>query len=113
MSPLTNYKLVYTVPASHLQATKEAIFMVGGGTYPGGKYARTAFEIPGYGQFMPVAEAGAAPHIGTPGKLERTEETRVEIICVGEEVARASVAALKMTHPYEVVAYEVFKMEDF
>lgn len=47
------------------------------------------------GQFLPVAEAGAVPHTGTPGVLEHTEETRVEIICVGEEVVRRAVAALK------------------
>jgi len=109
----TNYKLVYTVPASHLSQTKAAIFETGAGTYPGGKYAQTAFELTGRGQFIPVAEAGANPHTGTVGELEITEEVRVETICVGETVARNSVKALKRAHPYEVVAYEVYKMEDF
>jgi len=107
------FKLVYTVPSSHLQATKDAIFAAGGGVYPGGKYVQVAFEIPGYGQFLPVAEAGAAPHTGTPGMLEHTEETRVEILCLGEIVTRKSVAALKQAHPYEEVAYAVYRMEDF
>ncbi|KAM3077035.1 hypothetical protein ACMFMG_003498 [Clarireedia jacksonii] len=109
----TRYRLIYTVPSSHLQATKDAIFAVGGGVYPPGKYIQTAFEIPGRGQFLPVAEAGANPHTGEPGRLEHTEETRVEILCVGEDVARKSVEALKSAHPYEEVSYAVFKMEDF
>jgi hypothetical protein len=29
------------------------------------------------------------------GKLEHTEETRVEVICFGEDIARKAVAALK------------------
>jgi len=111
-SPQDRYKLVYTVLPSDLQATKDAIFAVGGGAYPNGKYVQTAFDIPGYGQFLPVAEAGASPHTGTPGKLERVEEVRVEITCFGMEVTKAAVAALKKTHPYEEVGYEVFKIED-
>jgi hypothetical protein len=92
---LARYRLSYMVPPSHLQATKDAIFAVGGGVYPPGKYIQCAFEIPGRGQFLPVAEAGANPHTGEPGKLEYTEETKVEILCVGEDVARKSVDALK------------------
>lgn len=95
MASEVRYKLIYFVPSSHLQATKDAVFAAGGGTYPGGKYAQCAFEIPGYGQFLPVAEAGANPHTGTPGKLEKTEETRVEILCVGRDTTKASVEALK------------------
>ncbi|PQE31344.1 structural toxin protein [Rutstroemia sp. NJR-2017a WRK4] len=110
---LTRYRLSYTVPPTHLQATKDAVFAVGAGVYPPGKYVQCAFEIPGRGQFLPVAEAGADPHTGQPGKLEYTEETKVEILCVGEDVARKSVDALKSAHPYEEVAYAVFKMEDF
>lgn len=89
------YKLVYTVLPSHLQVTKDAIFAAGGGIYAEGKYIQVAFEVPGFGQFLPVAEAGAVPHTGTPGKLERVEEVRVEITCTGTDVTRAAVAALK------------------
>ncbi|KAF4635500.1 hypothetical protein G7Y89_g2605 [Cudoniella acicularis] len=109
----TRYKLVYRVPASHLEATKEAIFAAGGGVYAGGKYIKACFEIPGNGQFLPVAEAGAHPHTGTVGTLEKVDEIRVEILCTGREVTKACVTALKGAHPYEVVAYEVYKLEDF
>jgi hypothetical protein len=89
------YKLVYTVLPSYLQATKDAIFAAGGGIYADGKYIQISFEIPGTGQFLPVAEAGAKPHTGTPDKLEKVEEVRVEITCTGREVTKTAVAALK------------------
>ena len=89
------YKLVYTVPPAYLQATKDAVFAAGGGSYENGKYVKCSFEVSGYGQFLPVAEAGANPHTGTPGTLERVEEVRVEITCVGRDVTKATVAALK------------------
>src|SRR5690242_5716585 len=64
MASPTRYKLVYTVLNSHLEATKDAIFAAKGGIYADGKYINVCFEIPGNGQFIPVAEAGATPHTG-------------------------------------------------
>ncbi|KAF9879824.1 hypothetical protein CkaCkLH20_02635 [Colletotrichum karsti] len=107
------YKLVYTVPASHLKDTKDAIFKTGAGVYDEGKYVQVAFELTGQGQFMPVAAAGANPHTGSVDQLERVLEYRVEILCAGRDVTSAAVAALKSAHPYEVPAYEVYKLEDF
>jgi len=95
-SPVTDrYKLVYTVIPSHLKITKDAIFAAGGGIYANGKYIQVSFEISGYGEFIPVAEAGATPHTGTPGTLERVEEVRVEITCTGKDVTKKAIAALK------------------
>jgi hypothetical protein len=77
---------------------------------PGGKYTNTCFQSNGTGQFKPSADS--APHIGNPGQLEQTDEIRVETICVGRKIAENAVKALKDTHPYEEVAYEVYRMED-
>lgn len=87
------YKLIFTVPHPSLAACKEAVFSVGAGTYPGGKYSRTCFEIPGKGQFLPGE--GAVPNIGAVGRLETVEEMRVEILCVGRDVMLKAVEALK------------------
>lgn len=92
---IDRYKLVYTVLPTYLQVTKDAIFAAGGGVYAEGRYIQVSFEVPGFGQFLPVAEKGAVPHTGTPGKLERVEEVRVEITCIGVDVTKAAVAALK------------------
>lgn len=108
------YQLVYRVLPSHLDVTKKAIFEASGGIYAGGMYKevlysldppkketsdnerdQVAYETSGRGQFLPVAEAGAVPHTGTVGVLETTEETRVEIMCVGKKVTKAAVEALK------------------
>lgn len=68
------------------------------------------FETPGIGQFVPGE--GAVPNIGAVGKLERVEEMKVEVLCAGRDVMVGAVGALKKAHPYEEVAYEVYKLED-
>ena len=96
MSTPTNeqrYKLIFTVPHSSLEDCKDAIFAVGAGTYPGGKYKNVCFESPGVCQFLP--SDGAKPNIGAVGKLEKVEEMRVEMLCVGHGVMLKSVDALK------------------
>jgi hypothetical protein len=55
------------------------------------KLRKVAYEITGRGQFTPVAEAGAVPLTGTPGTLGKTEEIRVEIMCIGRKVTKAAV----------------------
>ncbi|TGO87741.1 hypothetical protein BPOR_0207g00130 [Botrytis porri] len=56
---------------------------------------------------LDIAEKGAVPHTGKVRVLERAEEALVYILCTGEEVTRKAVEALKRTHPYEEVSYEV------
>ena len=90
----TRYKLVFFAPPLDLPPIKEAIFAIGAGSYPGsGSYTKCAFTTPGIGQFLPGDDA--KPAIGEPGKLEEVGEARVEILCVGEGVAKEAVAALK------------------
>ncbi|KAL2217720.1 GTP cyclohydrolase 1 type 2/Nif3 [Thermoascus aurantiacus ATCC 26904] len=109
--PVTErYKLVFFVPHPHLEACKEAVFATGAGTFPGGKYSKCCWQCPGTGQFLPGD--GANPNIGEVGTLEKVEEMRVEILCVGKEVMRKAVEALLKAHPYEEPAYEVYKLED-
>ncbi|KAH6907710.1 GTP cyclohydrolase 1 type 2/Nif3 [Coprinopsis sp. MPI-PUGE-AT-0042] len=111
-SESTRYKLVFFTPPKALPAIKEAIFATGAGRYPGaGDYTKVCFTTPGVGQFLPGESA--KPAIGEPGKLEEVDELRCEILCVGQDVAKEAVAALKRTHPYETVAYEVYKVEPF
>ena len=88
------YKLVFFAPPVDLPPIKEAIFATGAGSYPGaGSYTKCAFTTPGIGQFLPGHDA--KPAIGEPGKPEEVGEARVEILCVGESVAKEAVAALK------------------
>ncbi|KAF2157144.1 hypothetical protein K461DRAFT_317289 [Myriangium duriaei CBS 260.36] len=102
------YKLVWFTPPTHLAQIKEAVFATGAGSYA--KYTQVCFTTPGIGQFKPSADAN--PTIGEPGKLEEVGEVRCEVLCTTRDQAKQAVEALKRTHPYEEVAYEVYKIED-
>ena len=94
-------KLIYYVPDSHLESTKQAIFSAGAGGI--GNYEHCAWQVKGIGQFKPVN--GADPYIGEVGELEQVEEWRVETIVI-EENAKTVAKALKASHPYEEPAFE-------
>ncbi|TGN37983.1 Nif3-like dinuclear metal center hexameric protein [Marinobacter confluentis] len=101
------YKLCYFVPESHLEETKNALFEAGAGRV--GDYDSCAWQVQGQGQFRPLE--GSQPFLGQSGQLETVSEYRVELVCE-DNLIRAAVAALKLAHPYEEPAYEVFHMED-
>lgn len=98
-------KLIYYVPDSHLESTKQAIFSAGAGGI--GNYEHCAWQVKGMGQFKPVK--GADPYIGELGKLEQVDEWRVETIVI-EENAKAVTKALKASHPYEEPAFEFIQI---
>lgn len=98
-------KLIYYVPDSHLELTKQAIFSAGAGGI--GNYEHCAWQVKGIGQFKPVK--GADPYIGEVGKLEQVDEWRVETIVI-EENAKAVAKALKASHPYEEPAFEFIQI---
>ena len=102
------YKLNFYVPADGKEETKKALFNIGVGMFD--NYEECSWETLGKGQFKPVNSAN--PTIGEVDKLEVLDEYKVEMICTDELISK-SVETLKKTHPYEEVAYEVFKMEDF
>ncbi|KAI0386155.1 hypothetical protein F5Y04DRAFT_275761 [Hypomontagnella monticulosa] len=107
------FTLIFYAPPTSVQACKAAIFAAGAGRYPGpGNYTECCWSTVGTGQFRPGAEAN--PHIGSAGgALEETPEVRVETLCVGEDVVKGVVEALKKAHPYEEPAYHVIKLEDY
>lgn len=100
-------KLIYYVPESHLEITKQAIFDAGAGGI--GDYEHCAWQVLGMGQFKPVK--GATPFIGELDHLEQLPEWRVETI-VPELKARSVTKALKASHPYEEPAFEFIQMID-
>lgn len=56
-------------------------------------YTECCWTTLGTGQFRPGD--GANPHLGSVGTLEEVEEARCEVLCVGEDVARRAVGALR------------------
>ena len=103
------YKLVFFVPPENLDACKEAIFATGAGSFPGGKYTKCCFETLGTGQFLP--NEGANPALGEVGAVEQCREIKAEIMCLGRDIMLDAVRELIKAHPYEEVAYEVYRME--
>lgn len=102
------YKLNFFVPTENKEEVKNALFGIGAGKYE--NYEHCSFETLGTGQFKPVGEAD--PYLGKVGEVERVEEYKVEMVC-SEKLIRKAVRTLKEVHPYEEVAYEVFRLEAF
>lgn len=101
------YKLAFFVPQSHVEQVKNALFAAGAGRI--GAYDRCSWQVLGHGQFR--ALDGSQPFIGQAGEVEQVQEWKVELV-VSDELIRQAVAALKDSHPYEVPAYDVWKLED-
>ena len=102
------YKLSFFVPDSHVETVKTAVFAAGGGRI--GDYDSCAWQVLGRGQFR--ALDGSQPFLGQVGEVEVVDEWKVEMV-VANDLIVAAVAALKVSHPYETPAYEVWSLADF
>jgi len=100
-------KLVVFVPLSHLENVRAAICRAGAGKI-GQKYDNCTFQTTGTGTFRPLK--GAKPHLGKVGKLTKVKEARLETIVARQELKKV-IAAMKRAHPYEVPAFEVYRIE--
>jgi hypothetical protein len=102
----SHYKIEFYVPASHVEATKEALFSAGAGSI--GDYDSCAWQTLGAGQFRPGDNSN--PYLGNKNQLETVQEYKVELVCKNNCLEKA-IAALKESHPYEEPAYSVIKLE--
>ncbi len=102
------YLLCFTVPKTHLEVVKNAIFATGAGKVE--NYAHCAWQTLGEGQFMPLM--GSNAFIGVVDQLEEVPEYKVDIICNTHQI-KSAVAALKLAHPYETPSYQVILLEEF
>lgn len=91
---LPRFTFIFHAPVAAVEACKAAVFKAGAGRFPGpGSYTECCWSTKGMGQFRPGATANS--NIGSVGTLDHVEEVRVETICVGEEIVRRAIAALK------------------
>ena len=100
-------KLVVFVPQDHLEQVRLAICNAGAGKI--GNYDQCAFMTSGIGTYRPLK--GAKPFKGEVGKVERAGEARLEVT-VEEKDLKTVIKAMKKAHPYEEVAYDVYKLEN-
>ena len=99
--------MVWFVPAEALDSTRSAVFDAGGGRI--GAYERCSWYAAGTGTFL--GDEGTQPAVGERGSEERVAELRVETVGP-EDRLDAVVAALKLAHPYEELAYDVYPLVD-
>jgi len=100
-------KLVVFVPVTHAEPVRSALFSAGAGQV--GNYDECSFNAEGYGTFR--GGEGTDPFVGKPGEPHREKEVRVEVIFPANR-ERAILLALFETHPYEEVAYDVYRLQN-
>ena len=98
-------KIVTFVPEPDAEKLLDALAAAGAGEL--GDYARCAWTSSGIGTFLP--RAGAKPTIGEVGQVSRVDETRIEMVLPRSRRAGV-VAALRVAHPYEEPAFDVFEL---
>lgn len=101
----THYKLVTFVPSDAVDRVADALFSAGAGSIGKiGNYTHCSFRSAGTGTFK--GNERSNPTVGEPGKLERAEEVRLEVI-LEHAFAQRAVDALKKAHSYEEVAFDL------
>lgn len=101
------YQISFYVPEKDLELVKNAMFDAGAGKF--NNYENCAWQTIGMGQFKPINNAN--PTIGVLDELKAIEEYKVEMMCV-EDNLKIVIEAMKFAHPYEQVAYSVYKMDN-
>ncbi|MCJ7745572.1 MAG: Nif3-like dinuclear metal center hexameric protein [Actinobacteria bacterium] len=100
-------KAVVFVPPEALEDVSEAMADAGAGVI--GKYRHCGFRTSGTGTFIPGEDA--APYSGEVGRLNLAEEVRLEMI-VPSFLLKRAVKAMLGRHPYEQVAYDIYKTDN-
>ncbi|MGP4080388.1 Nif3-like dinuclear metal center hexameric protein [Pseudalkalibacillus sp. R45] len=100
-------KLVVFVPETNLDNVRDALGKAGAGFI--GNYSHCTFNTPGKGTFLP--QEGTNPHIGEQGKMEFVDEVKIETLYPAS-IEKEVLAALRKSHPYEEVAYDLLPLEN-
>lgn len=96
-------KIVTFVPAEHVDRVADSMSSAGAGVI--GHYEDCSFRTEGIGTFR--GDESTKPSVGAKGRLERVREVRLEMSARSWQVD-AILNAMKKSHPYEEVAYEVY-----
>lgn len=101
------YKIIVYVPKDYSSDVKQALYDSGAGHI--GNYSNCSFETVGKGQFKPLEESN--PFSGEHNELSIFEEIKLEVI-VPEEKVNKAINKMINAHPYEEVAYDIYKLEN-
>ena len=100
-------KLAVYIPVEQAEELRKALAQAGAGQQ--GNYDSTSFTTIGQGRFRP--NDSAHPAIGEAGQLEKVQEAKVEVI-FPEHLEQKILRAMYAVHPYEEVAYDLFKIDE-
>jgi hypothetical protein len=98
-------KIIVFIPKKFSEKVKEEMFKAGAGKFK--NYDCCSFESEGVGQFRPLKNA--RPFIGSIDRIKKVKEVKVEMICE-EECLKEVISAMKKSHPYEEVAFDVISL---
>ncbi len=100
-------KIVTFVPSSHAEQVRHQLCEAGAGHI--GNYDHCSFTLEGTGTFR--GNENTNPYLGEKGKLSYEKEQRLELIY--EALHEHQILnALKQTHPYEEVAYDIYNLDN-
>jgi len=100
-------KIAVFVPEAHVESVSDAMATAGGGVI--GNYSSCAFRVKGTGTFR--GSEVAKPFVGKAQHVETVEEIRLEMIAPRAK-SNEVIAAMKLLHPYEEVAYDIYTLEN-
>lgn len=98
-------KLVTFAPTSEVHKVRQALFDAGAGNI--GNYDNCSYNTEGQGTFR--GNESTKPFVGEKGKLHFESETRIEVV-VPKPILNKVVSAMKVAHPYEEVAYDIYHL---
>ncbi len=100
-------KLVTFVPKKNAEEIRNALFEAGAGSI--GNYGECSFNIEGKGTFKPLP--GSDPFVGKIGERHTENESGIEVIFPAY-LQNKIISSMKKAHPYEEVAYDIYKLEN-
>jgi dinuclear metal center YbgI/SA1388 family protein len=101
------HKLSVFVPKEAEEKVREALGNAGAGSI--GNYSHCSFSSAGTGRFLPGEDTH--PAIGAPGRFESVDEVKIETIYPAE-MEKKIISAMVKAHPYEEVAYDIYRLEN-
>ena len=100
-------KIVVFVPAAQADLVRNAMFAAGAGHI--GNYDSCSYNLEGKGSFR--AGDNTNPYVGKKGEIHFEDEVRIETIFPAY-LQNWIVKAMIEAHPYEEVAYDIYKLEN-
>ncbi len=100
-------KLITFVPAGQAETVRNALFVAGAGSI--GNYSECSFNSSGEGTFK--GNGGAQPYVGKTGERHTEPEVKIETVFPAW-IENKVVTAMKIAHPYEEVAYDIFALDN-